>query len=244
MDAVGDILAEKEGERFPWAGGTRARGRAPSGDRRRVFRLVPRTADEARAAARGRRADPLGRIDPRRGARGRPRPSPPGRRSRSRRRKRRRRPPRRPSCCRPRKRKRRKPTPPPSAPRVTAAPRGPELSLPSSGEGTGGSTRRDGVRSRGKRRDRRRAIRPAGLPLRVLHRGHPDRPVHELVQADPEHSGASQGALPHQPRRLAWANPRSCARADCPSSIGPPSAPCSPPPSRPCPPTGRGRTSA
>ena len=138
MDAVGDILAEKEKETFPWAGGALLAVTLHLAIVAAFFasflaqpsKLAPPRAVSVRILSAGSIRGEAARAAAPEPARPKiekpPEEAPP--------------PPSEKAVLLPAKEeKKKKPTTPPSAPRATA-PHGPELSLPSSGEGTGGST--------------------------------------------------------------------------------------------------------
>ena len=151
----------KERSGFPWAAGATLAAALHLGVFGAFLASSLGTPMQAGASARRRRAHPLGRLDPRRAAAGRPRRrrrSPSSRASRSRRRKRRPRPRRRRSCCPAREEKKKKPTPAPAsrparpahAPRRVSAElgrraRGPAPRRPR--PGAGGTARRAAARS-------------------------------------------------------------------------------------------------
>jgi TonB family protein len=136
MDAVGDILAEKEKEDFPWAGGILLAvslhlavvGAFFAFTLAQPMKMAPPRAVAVRILSAGAIRGPAARAAAPEPARPRiekpPEEAPP--------------PPSEKAVLLPAKEEKKKPTPQPSAPKATA-PRGPELSLPSSGEGTGGS---------------------------------------------------------------------------------------------------------
>lgn len=136
MDAVGDILAEKEKEDFPWAGGALLAvslhlavvGAFIASSLAQPMKLAPPRAVAVRIISAGSIRGESARAaapEPARPRIEKPPEDPPP-------------PPSEKAVLLPAKEEKKKPAPPPSLPRSTA-PRGPELSLPSSGDGTGGS---------------------------------------------------------------------------------------------------------
>ena len=233
----------RRSERFPWAGGCRARGRAPPRASSGVLRLVPRAA---RCSSRRRARSPCGSSRPGsiRAARP-PRAAAAGARARAEDREaaggeRRRRPPEKAVLLPGRRRRRRRSRRPlPAAPERRRR-TGPEVSLPSSGEGTGAPTAATAAGAGRHRRESaaRSSTSRTSTTATTSRRSRSPSP-RNWFKPTADHPRRLPGSTSGSTATESSAIPRSCDRADSPSSIAPPSARCSLRPSRRCPPTGR-----